>query len=126
LLRAATGIEGDELGEMIEACRHSSVVSVVGRDVVVHALTIAAIAATNQEGILETVLNRAGNRLGKINQNDYAVLRAEMTHHQRILAVSKKILEPDHLKAAPLPTAWPSATATWGATQRRWGLTRRP
>ena len=85
---------------MIEACRHSSVVSVVGSDVVVHALTIAAIAATNQEGILETVLNRAGNRLGKINQNDYAVLRAEMTHHQRILAVSKKILEPDHLKAA--------------------------
>jgi len=94
-LSALTGIEDEELSTVIEECRLRSVVSIVDDQVVIHALTIATIAATNPEGILATTLNRAGERLASIIQNHHAALRTEITHHERILSESRKAFEPE-------------------------------
>ena len=95
-LSAITGISPQGLNSVIEECRLRSIVSVVVGDAIVHALTIAAIAATNPAGNLETTLGRAGGRLENIARK-HLFLRAELTHHERILSESRKILESEHI-----------------------------
>ena len=46
LLAALTGLDGERIKRLVEECRQHSVLSTFDSHVVVHALTVAAIAAT--------------------------------------------------------------------------------
>ena len=73
LLGALTGLESVALNQLIEECSGHSIFAEVDGQVMVHALTIAAIEATNQEGVPSSALSRAHNRLHSIiDQPDLA------------------------------------------------------
>ena len=96
LLGVLTGLGRGEVDRLIEECGGRSVFSLADERVVVHALTIAAIAATNEKGIPAATLFRMQERLSSI-------------------------LTPS--KAAP---AWLLATVPWDVTRRPSGLMKRP
>ena len=95
LLGVLTGLGRRELDRLIEECSGHSIFSLVDEQVVVHALTIAAIAATNEKGIPSTTLFRVDERLSIIGEADPRALRLEIAHYQNILKQARKILGPE-------------------------------
>ena len=95
LLGALTGLAREEMDRLVEECSGRLIFSLVNEQVVVHALTIAAIAATNENGALSTTLIRAHVRLSSIALDDPRVLRTEAAHYQTILNQSGKTLDPE-------------------------------
>lgn len=92
LLAVLTGLEGRELEGFIEECCRHSIFSLVDAQVIVHALTIAAIAATNGTGMLSTNIIRVDERIVSTSVNDPSVFRLEIAHYERILKQFKKAL----------------------------------
>ena len=90
------GIEDEGLDSVIEEARLHSVISIVDSEAVVSALTIAAVAATNVDGALETTLHRGLERIISVNRDDPGALRAEIAHQERILSNSRTALELEH------------------------------
>ena len=83
LMAAITDLGDDEvLGRLLEECRRQSVLSVADGKVEVHALTAAAIAATNPQGSLPQALARYQHRLDSINLDNPVALRRELAHHE--------------------------------------------
>jgi tetratricopeptide (TPR) repeat protein len=96
LLTVLTGMGAEDTGIVVSECQRRSVMSVVGGQVIVQALTIAAMEATNPEGVPPVVLNRANSRLHSIvNQADVRTLRSEIAHYQRVLERTRRVLGPE-------------------------------
>ena len=95
LLGVLTGLEREGLDRLIEECSGHSIFSLVDQQVVIHALTIAALAATNEKEIPATTLFRARERLPSINEADPRALRLEIVHYQNILEQTRVILGPE-------------------------------
>ena len=95
LLGALNGLGRGELDRLIEECSGRSIFSLVNEQVVVHALTIAAISATNEKGTAVTTLSRANERLFSMPESDPLTLRQEVAHYQSILDQSGKTVEPE-------------------------------
>ena len=92
LLKALVQLDDEEVTKLVEECRRRSIISIVEGRATVHALTVAAIAATNPEGSPETALARGRTRLNSINRDDPVALREEMNHYERLLFQTKKVL----------------------------------
>ena len=95
LLAALTSLEDEGLDRLLAECSRRSVLSPSEGRVVIHALTVAAIAATNADGVLATTLDRASSRLDSINEDDPVALRAEIVHHERIHSQVRSTLVAD-------------------------------
>ena len=95
LLAALTGRDGDGLTELVRLCMERSVLSVPDEGFRLHALTAAAIAATNEEGAVTLAVARCNRRLIAIVKTDHGALRREVTHHTHIRAAGKSSLEED-------------------------------
>ncbi len=90
LLQVLTGLSADtELARAVGECSRRSVVTPIQGGVCVHALTAAAIVATNGGGALETSLERAAGWLPLINQDHPTEMRLEAPHHERILGSTR-------------------------------------
>jgi hypothetical protein len=87
LALALTGLDDDGLASLMEEAARQSVLRWQDdpRGVIVHALTAGVIAATNAEGLFDSVVDRGQERLAAINQSDPVALRAEVVHHAAIL-----------------------------------------
>ncbi len=92
LVAAITGLDEQGLGRLLEECRRQSVLSVADGRVEVHALTVAAIAATNGQGSLAEALARYQDRLNSINLDDPVALREELAHHESIHSQARETL----------------------------------
>lgn len=93
LLAALTGRDGDGLTELVSLCMEPSVLSVTDEGFRLHALTAAAIAATNEEGAVALAVARSNRRLIAIVKTDHGALRREVTHHTHIRAAGKSSLD---------------------------------
>ena len=89
LVTKLTGIEGEALGDAIEEYQRESLVGFVGRQIYVHPLVAAAIAATNASGSLAVAMPSFKERLDAAGTDQPVALRAEMPHFERILALAK-------------------------------------
>ena len=92
LVAALTGLEQEALGRLLEECLRQSVLSVAEDTVEVHALTAAAIAATNPQGSLMKAITHYNHRLDSINVDDPVALRGELAHHEAIHSQVAKTL----------------------------------
>ena len=92
LLKALVELDDEGLTNLVEECRSRSIISMVEGRATVHALTVAAIAATNPEGSLDVALARSVTRLNSINEDDPLALREELNHYDGLLFQSTKIL----------------------------------
>ncbi len=86
LLSALTGLDEDSLDALIDVCRQESVLSADAVGARVHALTLAAIAATNDSWAVDLALVRAENRLNSTNRDDPVAMRSELEHHASLRA----------------------------------------
>jgi tetratricopeptide (TPR) repeat protein len=102
LLAALTGLDEDGVVRLVAECRRRSVVSLLEGRAVIHALTIAAVAATNADGAMEVTLNRAQTRLAAINLSDPVALREELSHYQAVFAHVSNALGTDHTSVLEL------------------------
>ena len=97
LLKALVELDDDGVTKLVEECRHRSIISIVEDRATVHALTVAAIGATNPEGSLEAAVACGGTRLNSINTGDPVALREELNHYEQLLFQSRRVLgEEDH------------------------------
>ena len=101
LFEALSGIDGDEGGtdRVLAECGRESVLELVDGRIVAHALTRAAIAATNAEGVFSTVLTRADARLWSIHILGSPALRDELPHHERVMTEVRRRLNADDTSA---------------------------
>ena len=90
LAAALTGLDDDGLTALLSRCSRQSVLSWAEGQVRIHALTVAALAATNPEESLGIVLERARARLVLINEDDPVALRAELMHHEALHSLAKR------------------------------------
>ena len=77
----------DLLESVIECCRAQSLLAWADEETTVHALTAAAIAATNSPGALGRAAVLAGGRLNAISTDDPAVFRREAIHFERLFGL---------------------------------------
>ena len=84
LAAGLTGLDDDGLAGLLSRCARQSILSWADGQVKIHALTVAAVAATNPVGSLDGVLKRARSRLAAINQDDPVGLRAELAHNEAV------------------------------------------
>ena len=90
LLAALTDLDEEGLSRLLDRCSRQSILIVREDQVVVHALTTAAIAATNDDAAITTAVERAGPRLADICLADPIALRAELAHHDQIRSRAKQ------------------------------------
>jgi tetratricopeptide (TPR) repeat protein len=92
LFVALTELDEEELERLMRECSHQSVLSWMDNQVVIHALTAAALQATNDEDALplETTFSRAWNRLYSISLDNPIALRLEIAHYEQILEYGSK------------------------------------
>jgi hypothetical protein len=96
------GVDGEGLSEVLQQCGRQGVLSWVDGQVVVHALTVAAIAATNPKGALATTIDRVQTRLMSINRDAPVAMRNEVAHYGEMLAWARKSLGEDDLAVLSL------------------------
>jgi hypothetical protein len=87
LLVALTELDEEELDLLMRECSRQSVLSWVDNQVVIHALTVAALQATNEEDDLPLVMtfSLARDRLVSIVGDNPVALRLEIAHYEQIL-----------------------------------------
>lgn len=117
LLKALVELDDEGARKLVEECRRRSIISIVEGRATVHALTVAAIAATNPEGSLETPLARGGTRLDSINRDDPRALREELNHYEQLLLQSQKALGKSTVRRSAWPPPWLSAMAPSDVTK---------
>ena len=86
LLAALTGLDAEGLGPLLTQCSRQSILTMRHDQVFIHALTTAAIAATNDDGALRITVDRGQGRLASINLDDPVALRSELAHHEQLYA----------------------------------------
>ena len=84
LLLAVTDSDEERLGLLLEELGDQSILSEQDGEFVVHSLTAAAIAATNEAGALEMTIERANGRLAQISTDDPVALRMDLDHYERL------------------------------------------
>ena len=89
LAAALTGVDDDRLTALLSECSRQSIISWADGRVRIHALTVAALAATNPEGSLAGAVKQAQRRLATINQDDPISLRAEIVHHEAVYSCAR-------------------------------------
>ncbi len=89
LAAALTGVDDDGLTALLSECSRQSIISWADGRVRIHALTVAALAATNPEGSLAGAVKQAQRRLATINQDDPISLRAEIVHHEAVYSCAR-------------------------------------
>jgi tetratricopeptide (TPR) repeat protein len=104
LFAALTGLEEEELDRLILECHRHSILSLVDKQAVAYALTIAAINATNEEGILEDVIKHSNDGLSESRAN-LAGLRLEIVHYERILQHARDILGTEDISVLGLASS---------------------
>ena len=92
---ALTGLDSEGLTDLLSRCSRQSLLSWSDAQVSAHALTVAALAATNPDGGLAVVLARARVRLTQINKDDPVALRSEVVHYETIHSQAQRRLGPD-------------------------------
>jgi tetratricopeptide (TPR) repeat protein len=108
LLSTLTSLAEGEISRLVAECSRRSVFSIVDGKVVVHALTVAAIASTNAKGLLAAIfrlakrvpaipLRRAHARLDVILTASPVTLREELAHHEHIFIRCRNILGEDNV-----------------------------
>ena len=117
LVAALTGLEEEALARLLDECRRQSVLSVSDDRVDVHALTAAAIAATNPQESLAEALARNLDRLNFINTDDPVALRGELTHHESVHSKVTKTLGEEDLLVLGLVNSLAIGYFTLGHTQ---------
>ncbi len=90
LVMALTAVDDEALNEMLSVCGRQAILTWQDEQVTIHAMTVAAIAITNQEGVFETVVERAVSRLRKINKHDPIVFRSEVVHFEYLLGQARE------------------------------------
>jgi tetratricopeptide (TPR) repeat protein len=95
LAAALTGLDSESLTDLLSRCNRQSILSWSDGQVSVHALTVAALAATSQEDSLDVVRVRANIRLAQVNTDDLVALRAELVHYEAIHSQKLGRLGPD-------------------------------
>ena len=105
LASALTGLGQEALGQLLEECRRQSVLSLVDGAVEVHALTVAAIAATNPEGSLAEAVDRYLQRLDSINTGAPVALRGELGHHEAVHSRAESTLGAENPSVLSLANA---------------------
>ncbi len=85
----------EELTGLLTRCGRQSVLSWSDGQVRIHAMTVAALAATNPAESVLKVVERARSRLGAINSNDPIALRAELAHHEAMYFKAERHLSQD-------------------------------
>jgi tetratricopeptide (TPR) repeat protein len=85
-------LDEEELNRLIRECSRQSVFSWVDNQVVIHALTVAALRATNNEDALPfaTTFSRAKDRLDHISWDNPIAVRLEIAHYEQILEHGSK------------------------------------
>lgn len=94
LLEALIGVGKGEVDRLIEECSGRSIFYLVNDQVLVHAITIAVVAATNKKEMPATTLRRARGRLSLVNTGDPRALRLEIAHYQNIFEKTRKARGP--------------------------------
>lgn len=84
LVMALAGVDERGYGELVAACRRESVLTADGETVRLHALTVAAIQATNPDGAPEVAVSAANKRLMAVATDDPIAFRAEVAHYERL------------------------------------------
>jgi tetratricopeptide (TPR) repeat protein len=92
LFVALTELDEEGLDRLMRECHRQSVLSRVNNQVVIHALTVAALQATSggDDLPLARTFSRAGNRLVSIGQGNPIALRLEIAHYEQILEHGSK------------------------------------
>lgn len=98
LARALTGIgdDTDAYGRWLDECQRHAVLIKEPGQVRIHALTAAAVRATNPDAALETALTSAATRLTAISLPDPASTRAEIAHHEALETHAERQLDAMH------------------------------
>ena len=93
LLAAVCGVERDsvEWRELVEACQRRSVFRLTGETARVHALTAAAVAATQPDDGIRTALERTSKRLVELRITPRAFLDDE-AHYRALLVGAERAL----------------------------------
>ncbi|MFQ6030676.1 MAG: tetratricopeptide repeat protein, partial [Dehalococcoidia bacterium] len=110
LLAALTDLEGEEINRLVEECRRHSVLSISDGQVVVHALTVAAIAAANRPRLKDklfrrtkhpplAILDRATARIDVALATDRIALGDELPHYRKFLDRAREIAGVDNTTA---------------------------
>ena len=98
LAQALTGIgdDTDAYGRWLDECqRHAVLIKETGQ-VRIHALTAAAVRATEPDAALETALMSAATRLDAIALPDPASTRREIAHHEALETHAERQLDAMH------------------------------
>ena len=139
LAQALAGTDEPGLDDLLTACGRQSIARIEEEQVIIHALTTAAIAATNPDAALgtarrwrwrwpplsaatnpdaplETALLRAHGRLRSINLAEHTHLRSELAHYERLNEVGRHSRETDQLSLANFSNGLGIAYRTLGRT----------
>ena len=102
LARALTGIgdDTDAYGRWLDECQRHAVLIREPGQVRIHALTAAAVRATNPDAALGTAVTSAAARLAAISEPEPASTRGEIEHHEALAAHAERqfdAMHPDRL-----------------------------
>jgi pentatricopeptide repeat protein len=114
---ALTGLDDEGLTALLSACGRQSILSLADGLVRVHALTVAALAATNPDGELGAVLARTHSRLTLIAQDDPVALRAELVHYEALHSQARDRLGTDEESVLSLGNSLAIGHSTAGRIQ---------
>ena len=97
LLMALTELDEDGIANLVTEGRRHSVISSANNDkeITLHSLTVAAIAATNAEGAMAAAFHRASARVLEIRLDNYGILRQEIDQWEQLYERCKAALDQD-------------------------------
>ena len=121
-----TGLDDEGLAGLLSRCGRQSVLSWGDGQMRMHALTVAAVAATNPEGSVEVVLGRASSRLAAINEATPLCYGRSWPITRRCTPGQRTVSRQTRIRCSHFATAWPSGTAPQGGSRMPSGCGRRP
>ncbi len=106
LFSSLVGADDDaDPDRVMDACMKRGLTRASGGGVLIHALTTAAIGATNDPGEQENALLRALTRLQSINTDDPVAVRSEIAHYERMHACFQSALGAEASSALAFATS---------------------
>ena len=117
LLAALTGLNEGGLDRLLEECGRESVLAAGKGQVVVHALTAAAISATNSAEATIAAVERAQARLTLISRDDPIALRAELAHYEQVYDHATRLIGAEDDSTLSLANSLAIAYRTAGRTE---------
>ncbi len=89
LAKALTGLDDSGLSNLLVQCSSQSIMTHGEGSIIIHALTTAAIAATNDDRHLREVVRSLSAHAYETNEVDPVALRTEVAHYERAHALGK-------------------------------------